>query len=190
MTRRTLILTTITLALLVPAVALASGAEGAFNGSRFFRHILNLALFVGFMVYVARTPLADFLQFRRTEIKEGLDKAFDAKANAQNRHTEVEARLEGLDDELAEGMSRVASDGTRERERLVEAGHEAARQIAAATLRAVDEETRRAASDLREEAIELAMAQAGELLVRSVGAADQKRLADSYLTTLQESAQS
>ncbi len=188
---RRLLLTTALVALLIPATALAAGGgDGSFRGDRIFRHLLNLVIFVGVIGYLVKTPLADFLQFRRTEVKEGLDNAFDAKAAAQDRFTELQTRLDGFEDEVAAMMARVESDGAREHERLVAAGREAAVQIDAATTRSIDEEARRAAAELRAEAIDLAMGKATELLTASVGAADHKRLAEGYLTTLQESAQS
>jgi len=188
--QRRILLATLVIALALPATALAAGGgDGSFNGARVFRHLLNLAIFIGVIAYFVKTPLADFLEFRRTEIKEGLDNAFDAKASAEDRYTELQSRLDGLETELGEMMSRVAADGEREHQRLVTSGEEAARQVDAATTRAIDEEGPRPAADLRAEAIDLAMAKAGELLASSVGDADQKRLSEGYLTTLQERAQ-
>ena len=188
--KRTLLITTLSVAILVPAVAFAAGGgDGSFNGSRVFRHLLNLAIFVGVIGYFVKTPLSDFLNFRRTEVKEGLDTAFDAKAAAEDRYSELQMRLEGFPGELDEMMGRVAESGAREHERLVVAGKEAALQVEAATTRSIHEEARKAASDLRAEAIDLAMTKAIELLTSSVGEADQNRLAEGYLTTLQENAQ-
>jgi F0F1-type ATP synthase membrane subunit b/b' len=188
--RKTLLASTLLLALLVPVVALASGGgDGAFNGSRFFRHVLNLAIFAGFIVYVAKTPLADFLTFRRNEIKESLDVAWDAKASAEDRFTDLQARLDGFDAEAAGMLSRVQEDGARERDRMVASGHDQARQVETATTRAISEEARRAADELREEAIDLAMGKAMVLLTGTVGDDDQKRLAKGYMTTLREAAQ-
>ena len=191
MNRRTLFATTLVLAAAVPAIALASeGGDGAFNGPRFFRHVLNLAIFVGVIGYLVKTPLADFLQFRRSEIKEGLDKAFDAKASALDRASELDARVDGFDAEVAGMMSRVREDGAREHERLLAAGREAATQVEAATTRSIAEEGRRASDELRAEAIERAIADARRMLAGAVREDDQKRLAAGYMSTLEEAARS
>jgi len=190
MYRRLVFLLVASSALLLPAVALAAGGDGSFNASRFARHLITLVLFLVVVGYLVKTPLSDFLQFRRTEVKEGLDKAWDAKASAETRANDLQARMDGLEAEVSTMMETVATDGAREHERLVAAGKSAAQQIEGATSRSIDEETRHAADNLRRETIDLAMAAATELLTRSVGDDDRKRLADGYLATLQESAQS
>ncbi len=191
MNRRIALIALAASAVLAPSIALAAGGgDGSFDGFRFFRHLLNLVIFVWVVGHFAKTPISDFLQFRRTEVKEGLDKAYDAKASAESRAADLQGRLDSLEAEVEEMMESVVTDGAREHTRLVAAGEDAARQIESATTRSIDEEARHAAAGLRRETIDLAMAQAGELLTRSVDESDRKRLTDGYLATLQETAQS
>lgn len=176
--------------LLLPEVALAAGGGGGeFNAGRIARHAINLVIFLGAIGYLVRKPLSDFLQFRRSEIKEGLDKAFDAKTAAEGRHAELQTRLDGFDAEVDGMMTRVADEGAREHERLIAAGEASAKQIESSTERSLAEEGRRAAESLRAEAIDLAMARAAELLSGSVGDDDHRRIAGDYISTLQEAAQ-
>ena len=175
--------------LLVPEIALAAGGGGEFNAGRIARHAINLVIFVAVIGSLVRKPLSDFLQFRRVEIKEGLDKAFDAKTEAESRQAELQARLDGFEAEVETMMSHVAEEGAREHQRLLAAGEASAKQLETATERALTEEGRRAAEELRAEAIDLAMAKAGELLSSSVGDDDHHRIAGNYINTLQEAAQ-
>jgi F-type H+-transporting ATPase subunit b len=145
------------------------------------RHSINLALLLALLVWALRTPLGDALRFRRLEIKEQLDAAFQAKAAAEARHKELESRLARFESELKSMLSAVHDDAAAERKRLTEQAQQSAALLEAAARRSIDEELRRASTALRAEAVELATEAAARVLQAELGAADHARLHADYV---------
>ncbi len=165
----------------------AGGAQPDIVGM--LRHLLNLGLLLGFLAWVLRKPLRDFLQRRRLEVKQALDDSWDAKTRADERYQEIESRIANFEGELEKLMTDVRADADMERKTIDRRAEQAAAQLEAAAKRTVDEELRRARRELREEAIGLAVGLAGDLLTTSVGDDDQKRLTEDYLGKVGKTAQ-
>jgi len=190
MNRATGILTAIAL-LALPAVAVAAGgaaghADGGTDWAGVFRHALNLAALLFIMRWALKTPLGDFLKFRRSEIKEQLEASEIAKAEAEAKFAQLQDRLAGFEAELVELVAQVKAEAAAERTRLLEQAQRSAAQIEEAGRRTAEEELRRARATLRADAIDVAVSMATDVLTREVGAADQKRLNDQYMDKLQE----
>ncbi len=182
-------------ALLVAALTLqgagvAHAAEEASQADVFglLRHLLNLSILFGFLGWALRKPLSDFLQRRQLEVKEALDESWQAKAHAEERYAEIEARISNFEGELENLMSDVRSDAATERKAIEARAELAAAQLDAASQRSVTEELRRARRELRDEAIGVAVGLAGDLLSNSVSSDDQKRLTRDYLGKVGETA--
>ena len=176
-------------ALLLAADAHASGGAGQPDVIGMLRHLLNLGLLLGFLTWVLRKPLRDFLQRRRLEVKQALDDSWDAKARADERYQEIESRIANFEGELEKLMTDVRADADMERKTIDRRAEQAAAQLEAAAKRTVDEELRRARRELRDEAIGLAVGLAGDLITTSVGDDDQKRLTEDYLGKVGKTAQ-
>jgi F-type H+-transporting ATPase subunit b len=176
--------------LTLPAAGIAHAAEEASKAdiAGLLRHLFNLAILFGFLGWALRKPLSDFLQRRQLEVKEALDESWHAKATAEERYTEIEARISNFEGELENLMSDVRSDAATERKAIEARAELAASQLDAASERSVAEELRRARRELRDEAIGLAVGLASDLLGNSVGSDDQERLTQDYLGTVGEAA--
>ena len=158
------------------------------NVGSLVRHSVNLAVLLAVLVFALKTPVADFLKFRRSIIKEQLEASGEAKEAAEARQAELEARLAGFDDELAGILQGVREDAEADRRRTLAQAEQAATQLEAAARRTVDEELRRARTELRDEAVEQTVRMATELLSGAVADADRKRLATDYLAKVEEAA--
>jgi len=175
--------------LLAAGTAHAAGGEGKPDVVGILRHLFNLGLLIGFLAWVLRKPLRDFLQRRRLEVKQALDDSWEAKTRADERYQEIQSRIANFEGELEKLMSDVRADADMERKAIEQRAEQAAAQLEAAAQRTVEEELRRASRELREEAIELAVGLAGDLLTSSVGDDDQKRLTEDYLGKVGKTAQ-
>ena len=167
----------------------ASSDAGQPDVAALLRHLLNLALLLGFLGWVLRKPLSNFLQRRRLEVKEALDESWEAKTEAEERYEEIEARISNFEGELEKLMTDVRADAEMERVVIEERAQQSAAQLEAAAERSVSEELRRARRELRDEAIGLAVGLAGDLLNSTVGKDDQQRLTNEYLGKVGEAAQ-
>jgi F-type H+-transporting ATPase subunit b len=169
-------------------IAMAAGGGGGPDVTGMLRHLLNLAILLGFLGWALRKPMSDFLMSRRLEVKEALDESWKNKASAEELYQEIEARIANFEGEVETLMTDVRSDAEMERKSIEERAEQAAVQLESAAKRSVDEELRRARRELREQAIGLAVSHASALLSKSVRDDDQQRLTGDYLGKVGEAA--
>ncbi len=182
--------------MLAPAEAVAAGdaapggdhAEPVSPVPGLIRHTVNLALLLTLLFVLLKGPTRDFLAFRRSQVKEQLDASWDAKQAADSKYAELQGRLDNFDAELAELMAAVKADADTERARIVEQAERSAAQLEAAAKRTIDEEMRRAHTELRDQTVELAVRLAAEMLSGAVDGKDQSRLSTDYLARVEEAA--
>jgi len=176
-------------ALLLPAVGFAA-EEGGGHESNFMWHAINLLLIVGVIVYFARSPIQTYMAERRTSIESNLDSARRELENAEAKLAECKARVDSLDREMAEIRDAVRAQAEGERDRLLADARAAADRIRRDAQLAVEQEGLRARESLREEAADLAVRLAGDLLKRQVGDADRSRLVDEFVASIESSRES
>jgi F-type H+-transporting ATPase subunit b len=169
-------------------VALPARAESDAHGggtSQLLYSILNLVLLLGVLVYFTRKPLSEFFAARRAGIQDELKAAADLRADAEARYAKWQRRLIDLESELASIRATARERAAAEREHILADATAAAERIRRDASAAVDQELRRARAQLRQEAANLAVELASETLKRQVSAADQDRLLDEFVQTIE-----
>jgi F-type H+-transporting ATPase subunit b len=174
-------------AVLLPAIAFAEEHAGGGHEGNLLWHAINLALVVGVIVYFARSPIQAFMADRRSSIESNLAAAKRELDAAEARLAECNARVNSLDREIAELRASVQAQAESERDRLLADARAAAERIRRDAALAVEQEGRRARDELRDEAAEIAVRLAGDLLKRSVGDADRARLVDEFVASVESS---
>jgi F-type H+-transporting ATPase subunit b len=169
---------------LVPAIALAEEHGGGHEGTNVLWHAINLALIVGVIVYFARTPLRTFMAERRSSIESNIAAAKRELEAADARLAECNARMASLDREIDEIRTTVRMQAEAERDRLLADARAAAERIGRDAAIAVEQEGHRARTELRDEAAEIAVRLAGDILERQVGDADRARFVDEFVTSV------
>ena len=167
----------------LPAQAESGGHGGGLRDLLF--SALNLALLLGVLVYFTRKPLAEFFSARRGSIQSDLKAAADLRAEAEARYAKWQRRLIDLESELAGIRETARERAAAEREHILADAVAAAERIRRDASAAVDQELRRARAQLRQEAADLAVELASETLKRQVTAADQDRLLDEFVQTIE-----
>jgi len=172
--------------LCVALPAWAEGGGGHGGGARdLLFSVLNLVLLLGVLAYFTRKPLADFFAARRTAIQKELAAAAELRAEAEARYAKWQRRLLDLEGELA-GIRQTARErAAAEREQILADATASAERIRRDASAAVEQELRRARTQLRQEAADLAVELASETLKRQVGPADQDRLLDEFVQTIE-----
>jgi len=82
---------------------------------------LDLAIFVGVMIYILRRPIADALAGRRDAIKQEMVDAEMKRARAMEKANEAQAQLEHLDADIQSVREQANKEAESERERLAAA---------------------------------------------------------------------
>jgi F-type H+-transporting ATPase subunit b len=167
-----------------PETALAS-EEGNPWGIWFdVGRVFNLLLVAGVLVWVARKPLASFFANRSQTIREELEGAQKARAEAEARLAEIESRMSRLDEELKEIARTSEQEGQAEYKRLLAAAEQDAQKIVERSRQEIDGMTRAAQSELRQHAAELSVQMAEERIRTEITPADRERLFTRFVAKI------
>ena len=137
------------------------------------------------LVYFGRRPIREFFAARQERIRDDLDAAANALADAEARHTEWQRKLVQLDAEMSRIRAQARERAEAERRHILADASAAAERIRKDARTAVDQELRRARDELRREAAELALEIAAETLRSRVTDADRSRLVDDFIETVE-----
>ncbi len=165
----------------------ARAAEGAGVADLVYP-ALNLLLLLAVLAVVLRKPIRGFFGDRRVRIQGEIEQAARLCKEAEDRYATWQTRLSELDAELERIRSTGRQRAETERERILEAARAAAARIRHDAGVAVEHELRRAREQLREDAADLAVELASDLLREQLDDADRKRLLDEFIDTIQGSA--
>ena len=147
-------------------------------------HAINLAIFVGLIVWLAGPKVKDALANRAAGIRRQLQEAERVQAEAKARYDALEARLAGFEGQLASMRAEAEAEAAREQVVIDERAARDAAMVREAARRTVDTEVARARQELRREAVQLAVGLAETQIKGSIGPADQERFAADFLVAV------
>jgi F-type H+-transporting ATPase subunit b len=139
---------------------------------------VNLFIFVSLMVYimVRKARLGEAFRTRREGIKAELDKARTERDAALAKLKEVEERLAGLNDQLANIKERSQREAAEERERISLSTENEISKLTAQAQRDIENTAKAAKSELRRFTAEQSVRMAEELIKREMRPEDDVRL--------------
>jgi F-type H+-transporting ATPase subunit b len=171
----------------------AAGAEGGHAGGAshatdLLWQALNLVILIAVLLLFARKPIQAFFSARRKQIATDLESAAALLAQAETRYSEWQHKLIDLNADMAriraEGRARAEDD----RAAIIADAQAAAERIHKNAVATVEQELRRAQSQLRVEAALLATELAEGILREKIEAADRDRLIDEFITRVEPGA--
>jgi len=147
-----------------------------YPGFEFWKFI-NLALFVGLLVYVLlRANIGQAFRTRGDTIKAELEKARQERDAALAKLKEVEARLAGLHDQISSIKERSKAETEQERQRIAQSTQEEIAKLSAQAQREIENAAKAAKSDLRKFAAEQSVRLAEDLINRDIRPEDDAKL--------------
>jgi len=172
----------------------AHSAEGAGHGTE--QHgesiwatvgrLFNFIVLVGGLIYVLRSPLAQYLANRSQQIRGGLESARETSAKATSQLAELDRRLQALPAEL-EALRKKGVEEIAAEEQRIQAKAEAERaRLIDEMQRDVDVRIRVARKALAEHAADLAVGLAADHVRQTITDADQARLIDRYAVQVKD----
>lgn len=170
--------------LALSGVALAGG-DGHIPLQKIGLHALNLVILLGVIGFFTRKMIRDGLANRAANIRTAIEASDKAQAAAQERFSELEAKLAGLEGHLAEMRQEAETEAAAERGLLLERADAEVASIRSSVSRSVQAEAVRARTALRRHAAELAVALAAEQVAARITDADHVRLTRDFLGTVQ-----
>ena len=133
---------------------------------------------------IAWKPILGALDEREGRIRESLEKAEQAKAQAEQAIAENKANMEASLRRSQELVAEARLEAERVRTQAREEAREEARKILDEGRRQLQVERRAASTELRREAADLAIRAAEQLLRRNLGQRENRQLVDDFLEQL------
>lgn len=146
---------------------------------------VNLAILLGVIFHFGRGPISAFFSGRRSGIQSELSEAAELLSKAEQRNAKLQRRLVDLSievDGIREATTRRAGE---EADRILSDARATAERIRTDAQAAVDQELRRARTELRKEAANLALEIAARKLTDNVSDNDRDRLLDEFITRVE-----
>jgi F-type H+-transporting ATPase subunit b len=178
---------------LFPAIALAAGggehheSNPAEQWKVFAISAINITIFLVLMRRFAGPPIKDFLGKRRQEVREAIEAADIAKAEADKVKAEYEAKAAKLEDTKAELIAEVKAIAEAEHARVIAAANEGANRMRRDAELTAESDLVRARGELRREAAKLATELAGQMIQEKLNDAERERLLRDFISRVQAS---
>lgn len=147
---------------------------------------VNFIALIALITWMAKKPLKAHLEKRRALVKEDMEAAEKLEQQARETLNTLEARLAGLDNEIAGLRAQLIKEGESERDRIISEGTERAKRIRRDAEFQITQRFKQLRKDLLQEASDTAVELAAKLIERQLDEAGHKRLADDYLGSLRE----
>lgn len=146
--------------------------------------LINFGILIGGYYLLGRDSVAAGLRNRRDAVAKEIEEAQRMKREAEERAKKYQARLEGLEQEMALAREALVRAGEAERDRIVKDAEAKAERMRKEAEFLVEQEMKQIRLDLWRDAVDAAVGAAEELLKKRVTSADQERLAEEYLADL------
>lgn len=163
----------------------AHHAEGIPWGPIAF-HAMNLTILLVIIVKYARKPVSDAVANRAAMIRKGIEDSANLHRDASRRLDELSARMDGFEAQLAAMKAEAEIEATREREEILNRGRKDAALIAEGADRTIRSEIARARTELRAEAVRLAVKVAETQIHSHLRIDDEDRFAAEFMRSVKE----
>jgi F-type H+-transporting ATPase subunit b len=151
------------------------------HGKSLALQLLNFAVLIFVLVKFGGPAISKALEARHQQLKADLAAAAAARAEAETRLAQQEARLAALEQEIEGIRTGVKAEAEAEKARLIAMAEERAKRIREETTFVLDQQVKEAEERLRREVALAAVTLAEQMVRQSLGAADQQRMVDSFV---------
>jgi F-type H+-transporting ATPase subunit b len=164
-----------------PGGELVGHEAPAVDGKKLALQLLNFGVLIFILVKFGGPAIGKALAARHQQLKADLAAASVARAEAEARLKQQEARLAALEQEIEGIRQGVKAEAEAEKARLIAAAEERAKRIKEETAFVLDQQVKEAEFRLRREVAQAAVDLAEQMVKKSMGAGDQQRLVDSFV---------
>lgn len=158
------------------------------NGKKLALQLLNFGVLIFILVKFGGPAIGKALAARHQQLKADLAAASVARAEAEARLKQQEARLAALEQEIDGIRKGVKAEAEAEKARLIAAAEERAKRIKEETAFVLDQQIKEAEYRLRREVAQAAVDVAEQMIKKSLGASDQQRLVDTFVADVAQPA--
>lgn len=181
--------------LLVVSLALAAGGEAAHGDAHgispakitdFIWRTVNFLVFAGILIYLVSKPAKQFFAKRSSDIGETFEDLETKKAEAEAALRAAQERLAQVGAEREKLLEQFRAEGEAEKEKIIQKAEMVAARIKEMAALSIEQETKKAAQELRKEVAEQATQMAEELIKKEITPTDHNKLVEEYLQKVVE----
>lgn len=171
--------------LFMTAVAFCASAGGEVDHKAqlwdFMWRLLNFAVLVFILYKLAWKRLVNFFRNRREDIKTSLAETEERKVEAEEKFKEYEVKLTKATDDIQNISEMIKAQGFAEKQKLIADAEKAAEKMKEDAKARMDQDLKKAGSQLRAEAVELSIKVAEDILKRNVSKEDHEKMVKEYI---------
>jgi F-type H+-transporting ATPase subunit b len=142
---------------------------------------INFVMYAGLLVYFMRKPVREYFTGRKERFNSALNKAAQAKAEAEAQKREVQSRIDELTRSSQAELARAKSEAQELQARIMKEAEEISAHLKNEAARTTTFEIERAKNALRESLLQQSVAFSSTLLKEKMAEGDQKRLQTEFV---------
>ncbi len=142
---------------------------------------LNAVLIIGFLAWMLAPKIKEFFSGRRQEIKESLETTAVQKAEAEKQYREYAEKIDKASLEIDGIFDMIKAQGVVEKQKIIEDAEKVAKKMKEDAQARLEQELKKASSQLRNEAVALSVQMAEEILKKNVTTQDHEGMVKEYM---------
>jgi F-type H+-transporting ATPase subunit b len=163
----------------------AAGGEGEGSSKEMFIdfawRVANFVVLVGFLYWFLAKKIKEFFFERRQSIKATIDEKVAEKEETEKKFREYSAKLDKATEEISNIFELIKSQGTVEKEKIIEDAKKAAEKMKEDAQARMEQEFKAARNQLRAEAAKLSVEMAEEILKKNITQEHHEYMVTDYL---------
>ncbi|MDY6852559.1 MAG: ATP synthase F0 subunit B [Thermodesulfobacteriota bacterium] len=173
-----------------PVLAQAAGTQDEMSqGRKIWKTVwrfINFFILAFVIVKFGRKPLMNFLSSHGAEVGGQLDKIKNVLNETETEYRKTEAKLARIEELIAEVKSYMAQDAERLKQKILDDAENNSKHMIREAKEVAESRLKAARDKIKNELVELAMAEAEKIIREHIAAEDQDRLIGDYMGRVAE----
>jgi len=142
---------------------------------------INLTILLLILVYYLKQPVKDFLIERRGLIRNEIDKAQKAIAEARKSHEEYDEKLKHIDHDIRNLRETIRKQGEIERDEILKLAEIASEKITEEAKETIQLETAKAKREIQKDAVSSALELAKSIIKENLSESDKNNIIEDFI---------
>jgi F-type H+-transporting ATPase subunit b len=163
------------------AAAEGEGGKGSKEWIDLGKKTFDFIVLMGLLYWLLAAQIKEFFSGRRVEIKKNLEESVEKKAEAEKKYREYSEKIDKASEEIDGIFEMIKTQGITEKQKIIEDAEKAAKKMKEDAHARIEQELKGASGQLKEQAVQLSVRLAEEILKRSITAQDHETMVKEYM---------
>jgi F-type H+-transporting ATPase subunit b len=141
----------------------------------------DFVVLVGLLYWLLAAQIKEFFSGRRAEIKKNLEESVEKKAEAEKKYREYSEKIDKASEEIDGIFEMIKAQGITEKQKIIEDAEKAAKKMKEDAHARIEQEVKGASDQLKEQAVQLSVKMAEEILKRTITEQDHETMVKEYM---------